>query len=206
MKKVLFLRCFAPFFLITMGLFASCQREIPGAIRWHESINQLNEGAQSASLRACRFESSAQRAEREALPGAARLFYALASAERVQEQHCIETITRLGGGYTPPYRPRVFVRNTQENLWSALHDSLPYGLIEIEQVNAEGNRYAARLMIRHIASCNRCRRAVEHYLGRGEEQAPHFGICPRCGYLTDDRYPDPYCPQCGESGRKFQRF
>ncbi len=187
-------------------LLAGCRREEPGVLRWRESIEQLNEGAQWGFCRAALYEAAATRAAVEQLPGAERLFRALACSERIQERHCIEAIDRLGGGYTPPYRPKLFIHATEHNLQTLLYTPHPYGLVEIERVAAEGNRYAERLMVRHVASCNRCLRAVEYYLRSGEPEAPHYAICPRCGYLTDDRYPDPCCPQCGESSRRFRRF
>ncbi len=193
--------------LLFVGMVAAgCQREPAGALRWRESINQLNEGAQTAYCRTHLYDAAAARAANEQLAGAERLFAALAYTEQIHERRLIAAIEQLGGGYTPPYRPHLFVYSTHTNLYAILHTPTPYGAQEVERVLSEGNRFAARLMVRHIASCNRCRRAVEHYLCRGEHLAPHYAVCPACGYLTDDRYHEPYCPQCGTAATRFRKF
>lgn len=192
--------------VMASSLWAGCRPREVGVLRWRESIEHLNEGAQCCFRQAHLYDAAAKRAAREELHEAERLFAAMACVEQIQEQRFIEAIGRLGGGYTPPYRPRIYLYATHQNLLGVLYTPSPYGALEVEQVLAEGNRYAARLMVRHIASENRCRRAVEHYLHRGERSSRHYAVCPVCGYLTDNDYPDPYCPQCGEHGERFRCF
>ena len=175
---------------------------------WPESLAGLDEAARRCRISAGKLEAAARQAGREDLPGAERLLRALAQAERIQERSCVEAIRRLGGRYTPPTRIVVRIRTTRDNIerlrLSLRDDRTPTRAID--RAIAEGNRYAARLLIRSAAAENRRLRFVESYLQRGEQLTSAYWVCPRCGYLCDDRHRDPYCPQCQTSGRRFLPF
>lgn len=74
-------------------------------------------------------------------------------------------------------------------------------------LRAGENRYLLRLLSRHAASDNRICALLEQLLGGSAATSPrHYLLCPRCGYLGSDRYPDPACPQCLLSASHFLRF
>jgi len=175
---------------------------------WPESLASLDEATRRCRASAENLEAAARQAEQEDLPGAERLLRALARAERIQERSCVEAIRRLGGRYTPPARIVVRIRTTRDNLEQLLlslrDDRTPAGTID--RAIEEGNRYAARLLIRSAAAENRRLRLVESYLQRGERNTSAYWVCPRCGYLCDEGHRDPYCPQCQTSGERFLRF
>ncbi len=198
-------------FVVLLLSFASCRPRGGGALLfWPRSLAALDDAAYTTRLHAENFDAAARQAASEDLPGAERLFRALAHTERIQELCYVQAIRRLGGDYTPPARVVVRILTARRSMQRAL-DVLQQEDGErsetIGRVLEEGNRYAARLLIRNAAAGNRSRRAVESYLlQRGDRETPVYLVCPRCGYLCDDLHCDPYCPQCHTDGRRFLRF
>lgn len=174
--------------------------------RGGESLLLLEQEAHRCGARAGRYEAAAVRAEREADAGAARLFRAMGYAERVQEQHIVRAIRQLGGRYRPPRRRVIQIRSTFLNFQGVLTELPPDAARAIDRALNEGNRYAARLIIRNAASENRMQRAVERFLAHPAEEEEHYFVCRRCGYLCEESFFDPYCPQCLQSGRLFKEF
>lgn len=190
---------------------AACRPHGGGALFfWPRSLAALDDAVYATRLHAENFDAAARQAASEELPGAERLFRALAHTERIQELGYIRAIRRLGGEYAPPARVVVRVRTTRRSMQQALETLRREYLQRAEAIGGaleEGNRYAARLLIRSAAAGNRSCRAVESYLlQRGDRETPVYLVCPHCGYLCDDRHSDPYCPQCQTDGRRFLRF
>ncbi len=191
--------------------FGACRTGGGGVLLfWPRSLAALDDAAYATRVHAENFDAAARQAASEDLPGAERLFRAMAHAERIQELGYVQAIRRLGGDYSPPARVVVRILTARRSMLRALdvlqqeddeHSETIAGVLD------EGNRYAARLLIRSAAAGNRSRRAVESYLQQeGDLETPVYLVCPRCGYLCDDRHSDPYCPQCHTDSRRFLRF
>ncbi len=195
--------------LLLLLLLCACQRrDARGEFR--ESLLQLDAGARSCQEGAEQYARAARRAADEGFLGAERLFQALCYSEQVYELRFVEAILQLGGSYHPPTTLYVSIQSTAHNLQEAM---LPTRLrsregerAEIERVIREGNRYAARLLIRHAAADNRRRRLLKSYLSVEDAATTHYLVCPRCGYLCEELFRDPYCPQCFLKGEYFRRF
>lgn len=194
---------------LLLFLFCAChERDARG--RYRESLQQLDAGARSCQEGAEQYGRAARRAADEGLLGAERLFRALCYSEQVHELRFVEAILQLGGSYRPPTTLYVSIRSTAHNLQEAM---IPTRLrshqserSEIERVIREGNRYVARLLIRHAAADNRRRRLLKSYLRMENAAAAHYLVCPRCGYLCEELFRDPYCPQCYLKGEYFRCF
>uniref|UniRef100_UPI0040575B44 rubrerythrin family protein n=1 Tax=Alistipes sp. TaxID=1872444 RepID=UPI0040575B44 len=174
------------------------------------SLRELDQGALSSMEGAEQYGRAAQQAAHEGLLGAERLFEALSYSEHVHELRFVEAILQLGGSYTPPQNLYVKVETTEENLREAMRPTRlrhPSERVKgIERVIDEGNRYAARLLIRYAAADNRRLRLLASYERSEELSSLHFLVCPQCGYLCEERFKDPYCPQCYLSESFFKRF
>lgn len=194
--------------ILLLLLLSACQ-EWDSRGEFRESLQQLDAGAHSCQEGAEQYGRAARRAADEGLLGAERLFQALCYSEQVHASRFVEAILQLGGSYRPPTTLYVSIQSTAHNLQEAM---LPTRLrsregerAEIERVIQEGNRYAARLLIRHAAADNRRRRLLRNYL-LVEDATAHYLVCPRCGYLCEEIFQDPYCPQCFLKGAYFRRF
>lgn len=174
------------------------------------SLRQLDAGAHSSSEGAEQYGRAALRAADEGQVEAERLFRALSYSEQVHELRFVEAILQLGGEYHPPQVLYVRVRSTEENLQEAMCPTRlrqPLQRVEgIDRVIQEGNRYVARLLIRYAAADNRRLRLLSSYSPGEISGQQHYLVCPRCGYLCEERFSDPFCPQCYLSEAYFKRF
>lgn len=165
-------------------------------------------GAMHHSLHCRHFcVAAARRAEDEGAREAARLLEAIASAQRVHEYLYRSALAAFGARAEVAVSQPLRLGSTEYNLRAA-HRALEYRFAPaIATLLQSGNRYGARLMIRHAASENRMRSLIDRLLSRTEGSAMrHYALCPRCGYLTADPYRDPYCPQCLLSSNRFLEF
>ena len=174
------------------------------------SLRQLDAGALSSSEGAEQYGRAARQAADEGWIGAERLFRALSYSEQVHELRFVEAILQLGGEYRPPRSLYVRVKSTEENLREAMRPTrLRHSLERVEGIDRviqEGNRYAARLLIRYAAADNRRLRILSSYRLVQEPEPQHYLVCPRCGYLCEELFLDPFCPQCYLNSAYFKRF
>ena len=191
-------------------LFAiGCSLSGDDSVRWRNSLDELDYCVKWSSIGADQYGAMAQRAAMDGYSGAERLFRALSYVEQIHERGFIEALLSFGGEYNPTSNPILNVDSTPNNIQKASKQWYPrdHRLSErITIVINEGNRYVARLMIRHGASLNRRLREIECYMCRGDGETPHYLVCPRCGYMCDDHIVDSYCPQCYMPESTFRLF
>ncbi len=151
--------------------------------------------------------TAARRADEQGAREAARLFVAIASAQHIHEQLYRSALGARGGEFSIVDSLPFVAESAAQNLRAA-HRELDYCFsAAIATLLESGNRYGARLMIRHAASENRMRRLIDLLLNSGDSAARRsYGLCPRCGFLTAAPYRDPYCPQCLLSESRFLEF
>lgn len=174
---------------------------------WTETIADLGTCCGRKHAKAAQYDHFAGIADGENRRRAARLFRAMALAERLQENNCANALVRLGGSYNPPTKVVVFRGTTDDNLAR----SIDYELrtvreqegAEISRALEKGNRYAARMLI--WAASGDMRHAVLMEQCRGRDDTTRYLLCPVCGNLYEGAYCDPYCPQCLTSGERFIR-
>ena len=146
-----------------------------------------------------RYLAYAEQAEKEGKPNIARLFRAIAQAERV---HATGHLQALGG-----------VDRTSANLAAAeggetfeVNEMYP-PYIEAAKSDAEAEAeqsmsYALEAEKLHAALYRRAQTAVA--AGRDFEIADIY-VCPKCGHTVENAPPQD-CPVCATAGERFMRF
>lgn len=161
-----------------------------------ENLKAAFAGESQAHMRYLIF---AEVAEREGKPNIARLFRAIAYAERV---HATNHLRELPG-----------INGTPENLGEAIAGEA----FEVEEM------YPAYLTVAELQGEAGAKRAI-HYALEAEkiharmyvkaQEAAEKGqdvelgtvyICPVCGYTVEGEAPE-YCPVCGAPREKFKNF
>ena len=138
-------------------------------------------------------------AEQEGKPNIARLFRAIASAEKV---HANQHLKVIGG-----------ISSTEDNLREALNgenfevnEMYPaYNTVAEIQGEKSAQRainYALEAEGIHAAMYEK---AVESAAAGDDIEIGKIYVCPTCGHTTEDLAPD-RCPICGVSGEKFKEF
>lgn len=206
-------------FVVSAGILvwiyytASRSPREPKTSPWAETLQDLDACCRRKHVKTVQYEHFAQIADQEQHANAARLFRAMAFAERLQEHNCSRVIERLGGSYTPPSKVVVFHGPTGDNLRRSI-DYERRNLAErhgqeIDRAIARNNRYAARVLtwaaagdLRHQALMEFCQFRHQHK----QTEPIGYRICPTCGNIYDADYCDPYCPFCLTSGQDFIRF
>ena len=158
------------------------------------------------------YEYFADIAELEQLRHTARLFRAMALAERVHENSCAEAMLRLGGHYEPPVRVVVFRSTTDGNLEQSIRSERQsldtrHGR-EVARALTAGNRYAAQVLARadagdlqHVALMEQNRQ-----MQAPADSACCYAVCPVCGHLVCTLHGPDYCPFCLTEAGRFVRF
>ena len=188
-------------------LFSGCGHAFPEPEAERTDLIALQEAAGCCAYARIFCLRASTRAESEGVLDAARLFAALAYSQQIHEHLYVAAIHHLGGSYHPSHRVVLRLAATPENLRTFLSTVNYAERAPISRLLEQKNRYAARLMVRHAASENRARHWVELLLLCSEPQGSSpYQVCPRCGYLSSSRYPDPYCPQCMASADRFRSF
>jgi rubrerythrin len=141
----------------------------------------------------------ADRAEREGYPEVARLFRAIAFAERV---HAASHLRVLGGiGDTAANLEAAFSGENYETT-----EMYPAFASVAELQGDKGAmrtiRYALEAEKIHEAMYTQAKESV--MAGKDIESAPVF-VCPVCGHTVIGEAPDK-CPICGAPKAKFQQF
>lgn len=177
-----------------------------------ETLADLDACGRRKHAKSMQYEYFAQIAREEAQEPCARLFRAMALAERVHEGICAEAIVRLGGHYEPPVRVVVFRGTTDGNLErsiryeaQSLHDRCGR---EIHRALTAGNRYAAQVLARADAGDRQHVALMEQHR---QHRTPHdtlcrYAVCPRCGNLVCTEHEPEFCPYCLTEQTKFVLF
>lgn len=161
-----------------------------------ENLKEAFAGESQAHMRYLIF---AEKAEEEGLPNIARLFRAIAYAEKVHAENHYST---LG-----------MIRESAENLQTAIEGETH----EVEEMypaysavaKLQGEKGAQRVMDWalqaekiHAGMYQKAKQAVES--GKDIKIGPIY-ICKACGYTVEGETPD-RCPVCGATKEKFQKF
>lgn len=167
-----------------------------------ETIADLDVCCRQKHVRAAQYALFAETADCERRPDAARLFRALAQAERIHEANCARAIVQLGGSYAPPSRVVVFNGTTDSNLERSIAAAGVRAADErsgadIRRALLQGNRYAARALAWSTAAemqhalLLRCCRACG-----AADTAGRYLLCPYCGNVCAEEPCIPFCPHC----------
>ena len=146
-----------------------------------------------------RYLAFADKAEQEGLRDVARLFRAIAFAERV---HATNHLKALGG-----------IKSTRENLQTAyegenfeIEEMYPAYKAVAELQNEKGALRSINFALSaekiHRTLYNETKEKVEK---REDVKLEKIYICPVCGYTVVGEAPDK-CPVCGTSKSKFEEF
>ena len=146
-----------------------------------------------------RYLAFADKAEQEGLRDVARLFRAIAFAERV---HATNHLKALGG-----------IKSTRENLQTAyegenfeIEEMYPAYKAVAELQNEKGALRSINFALSaekiHRTLYNETKEKVEK---REDVKLEKIYICPVCGYTVVGEAPDK-CPVCGTSKSKFEGF
>ncbi len=146
-----------------------------------------------------RYLAFADKAEQEGLRDVARLFRAIAFAERV---HATNHLKALGG-----------IKSTRENLQAAyegenfeIEEMYPAYKAVAELQNEKGALRSINFALSaekiHRTLYNETKEKVEK---REDVKLEKIYICPVCGYTVVGEAPDK-CPVCGTSKSKFEEF
>lgn len=171
------------------------------AASWSETIADLDVCCRQKHVRAAQYALFAETADRERRPDAARLFRALAQAERIHEANCARAIVQLGGSYAPPSRVVVFNGTTDSNLERSIAAGVRAACgrsgADIRRALLRGNRYAARALawssaaeMQHALLLKCCRNAA------AADTAGRYLLCPYCGCVCAEEPCIPFCPHC----------
>ncbi len=164
----------------------------------HMTEQSLKEAFAGESQASIKYQIFAERADKE-YPNVARLFRALAFAERV---HATNHLRALDG-----------IKTTVENLGAAaagesfeIAEMYPAYLAVAklqEETNAERSMHAAMEAEKvHLALYERAKQAVT---GGKDVAAEAIRICTVCGWTVEGEAPEK-CPICGAKRERFQAF
>lgn len=177
---------------------------------WRETVRDLDACCRRKHLKSTRYDHFASVAEEERKHAAARLFRAIALADRVYEQNCAEAIVRLGGTYNPPSPKTLFHGTTDDNLRRSIADEgrllRELDGADIGRAMTQGNRYAARMLIRASAGDRRHAAFMVRALEHPADTTSRYAVCPTCGNLYRTASCDAYCPICLTECGKFIRI
>ncbi len=174
-----------------------------------ETLRDLESCCRRKHVRAAQYEHFAGVASAEHRDAQARLFRAMALAERVHEGNCAEVMVRLGGAYAPPSRVILFRGTTDSNLSRAILQARQLLAEEAEESEVvrrtlrQGNRYAAR-MLAQAASGDRMQLLCMERCTADPEL--RYAVCPVCGALTQLTYRPVVCPFCLTDSKRFVLF
>lgn len=160
-----------------------------------QSLKEAFAGESQASVK---YQAFADRADKE-YPNVARLFRALAFAERV---HATNHLRVLGG-----------IKGTTENLEVAaggedfeIHEMYPAYIaiarLQEEQIAERSMQHAMEAEKVHLGLYQRAKEAVS---AGTDFTAGAIHICSVCGWTVEGEAPDT-CPLCGAKKERFQQF
>jgi len=159
----------------------------------------LQEAFSGESQANTKYQIFAELARDDGRQNIARLFEAIAYAERVHARNHLRALGKKMGA--------------AENLQDAIDgenfevDEMYRAYLAVAQLQDEksavtSHRYALEAEKIHAEKYDRALSAVEE--GKDIEMGDIF-ICPTCGHTVEDEAPE-RCPVCGVSGSKFRRF
>ena len=159
----------------------------------------LNEAYAGESMAVLKYSIWADRAEKEGMPGVAKLFRAVAAAERVHAGNHWRTLGNVG--------------DTASNLQHAIEGE-QYEIDEMypahkvvaelqgEKAAVRTNHFALETEKVHVVMY---RKALEAVRSGSDIEVCDMYVCPICGY-TMEGSPADACPVCGAKNESFAKF
>ncbi len=202
----------------------------------YDSLQELNELCRLKYRQSRRYEEYARHAASQRNPDIAALFVAMSRADAIQCTNCRKVIESLGGKFYVPVIAPVRTVSICEHLNGALRDKIDCHRNRmarcIDCAVAEGNRNMARILtwcdasdVRQIAIIRReldrlnsssadgraSRRDGFYGVSFGEVAGASmhhalYGVCPKCGNVTESDGDTRYCPHCMTEGYDFAAF
>ncbi len=167
------------------------------------------------SMAHMRYVIFADIAEKEGFPNVARLFRAIAYAEKIHARNHYEKLRMLKQGEKVVAEAPFGPGNTSKNLELAIMGE-EFEIKEmypayIELAKFQGEK-AAELSFRWALEAEKIHaelfRKAKEYVDRGEDFPidGYIWICPVCGFTYIGKEPPKKCPICGALGEKFVKF
>ncbi len=176
------------------------KKNLSGGIDMHKMTEKhLKEAFSGESEAHMKYLIFSDVAEKEGKPNIARLFRAVASAEKAHALHHLRIVGGIGF--------------TEENLKEALNGEN----FEVNEMYAvynaaaqlQGEKDAQRAINYALAAekihASMYKKATESIADGGDLKIGKIYVCPVCGHTTEDSAFD-RCPICGVSGEKFEEF
>jgi rubrerythrin len=144
-----------------------------------------------------RLQAFAERAERDGFPQVAKLFRAIAEAERV---HALNHLRLLG---------EAAIKSTEENLEYSFNQERTVNSVYYPQfikvAEEEGDR-AAALSFTHAMDVEAVHGELYEKAMRKllRDEVGDYYVCQVCGYVADNVLPD-RCPICGAKREMFRK-
>ncbi len=160
-----------------------------------------------------RYQVWADKAEEDGFSGVGTLFRAVAYAEQVHARNHFQAMDNLEGDHLVASGGVFGLDDTASNLAGAIAgeeheiDQMypAFSLVAKNQKESEAVKsfhYAEEAEKTHAELFKEAKDAVE----RGSDFTVNFvAVCDVCGHTTADEIPE-YCPVCGESQEKFEKF
>ncbi len=159
----------------------------------------LQEAFAGESQANTKYQIYSEIAQNEGHPNIARLFEAVAYAERV---HAKNHLRALGKKMGPADNLQDAIDGENFEVQEMYQAYLAVAQLQEEKAAVTSHRYALEAEKIHAEKYARALTAVE--AGKDIEMNDIY-ICPTCGYTVEDATPD-RCPVCGVAGSKFRRF
>ncbi|MCE4628323.1 MAG: rubrerythrin family protein [Desulfurococcales archaeon] len=167
------------------------------------------------SVAAARYEAYAEVAEREGFPNVARLFRAIAYAERIHARNHLKRLADVKAPEKLVAEAPIGLGSTSENLEYAMMGEK----FEIEEMypayialaKHHGDK-AAEISFLYALEAEKMHyelfKKAKEYVDKGEDMPieGYIWICPVCGYTVIGEEPPAKCPICGVLGKDFVKF
>lgn len=205
---------FVLFFLIALTAIGSVyfhsahNLSAPDPRMWSETVRTLDRCGRDKHARHSAYTAYAGQAEREELHQEARLFRALALADRIHEENCARTIRRMGGRYAPPRRISLLNGKTDGNLRRSaereeLHARRAEADSTLRRLRQSAEPHAARVLDWIAESHTQHAHLLRAHIEQPESIV--YGVCPQCGSIYDMERCSDGCGRCHTDRRALLR-
>ncbi len=167
------------------------------------------------SMAHMRYMIFAEIAEKEGYKNVARLFRAIAFAEKVHASNHFKNLSALKSGYKvvaeAPFGPGDTSKNLELAIMGEEYEINEMYPAYIRVAEEQGEKQAA-LSFRWALEAEKIHaqlfREAKKYVDQGKDWPldGYIWICPVCGYTYVGEKPPERCPICGLVGEKFVKF
>jgi rubrerythrin len=158
----------------------------------------LNEAYAGESMAFMKYSIWADRAEKEGKPGVARLFRAVAAAERVHAGNHWRTLGKVGDTAS---NLRHAIEGEQYEVDEMYPAHKVVAELQGEKAAVRTNHFALETEKVHVLMYGKALGAVE---AGGDLELGDVYVCPICGYTMEGSPPE-VCPVCGAKRESFAK-